>query len=327
MYNAKESANKQRTILIVAIIVLVGIIGFLLINNSQKSKRMDEQASQLDETEKLKLDLEKQYYEALSELEAQRGTNEELNALIESQKEELKQQKNQISQLLATRTDLNKARAQIAELRGITDGYLAEIQVLKERNQLLEEENIELQEKTVQLTDEVQRERFEKEELASTKAAIASEKEKLEQSNVKLSAKVNKASVVKVSGLTVTGLEVRSSGKERSRKKASNVDRLRICFSANENAITEPGYERFYIRILDPNGVTLAVEADGSGTFTSNEDNKPIKYTLIKELDYDRNKADACVNWDQDAGFTKGLYKIEIYNKGYLSGATTFNLK
>ncbi len=41
----------------------------------------------------LKADLEQQYYQllALSELEGMRGSNEELNALIEQQKEELAQ--------------------------------------------------------------------------------------------------------------------------------------------------------------------------------------------------------------------------------------------
>ena len=39
-------------------------------------------------TEKLKQELEKQYHEALSDLEEMRGTNEEMDALIEQEKVE-----------------------------------------------------------------------------------------------------------------------------------------------------------------------------------------------------------------------------------------------
>jgi uncharacterized protein (DUF3084 family) len=327
MNNSKDSMNKQRTLFIVTVIVLIGIIGFLLINNNQKTKVVQEQAVEIDEIERLKLDLEKQYFEALSELESQRGTNEELNALIERQKEELKQQKKQIGQLLNTRSDLNKARQQIADLKTNLSNYLEEIRDLKEMNEMLSSENQQLQVKTSQLSEEVQRERSAKQELSAVKETLSSEKERLERNNQNLSKKVNKASVIQVSNLQITGLEVRSSGKERKKSKAGSVDRLRICFTAAENTIAESGYERYYIRIVTPAGVTLGTDSDGSGSFNSSDDNSSIRYTLIKEFDYSNTKQDICVNWDQDNPFGKGDYKIEVYNKGYLAGSSVFKLK
>ena len=327
MNSSRDSMNKQRTLFIVAIIVLIGIIGFLMINNNQKSKQVDEQALALEETEKLKLDLEKQYYEALSELESQRGTNEELNALIERQKEELKQQKNQISQLLSTRSDLNKARKELADLKTNVTRYLAEIKDLKELNEILSSENQEHQTKTSQLTEEVQRERTEKQDLATQRSALTTEKEKLERTNTSLSRKVNRASVINATNIVVTGLQVKSSGKERKKSRAGSVDRLKVCFSAAENLITDSGYERYYVRIVSPGGYTLGTESDGSGSFTSSDDNSSIRYTVIKEFDYSNTKQDICINWDQENDFQKGEYKIEIYNKGYLAGSSSFKLK
>jgi myosin heavy subunit len=327
MNSSKESMNKQRTIFIVTVIILIGIIGFLLINNNQKSKLVQEQTVEIDEAEQLRVDLEKQYFEALTELESQRGTNEELNSLIESHKEELRQQKNQINQLLSTRTDLNKARQQITQLKTNVDRYMAEIQELKELNEILSSENKELQTKTTQLSQDIERERIEKQEIASQKSAIITEKDQLAQSNVSLSKKVTKASVIPATNITTTGLLVKASGKESKKSRANNVDRLRICFSAGANNIAESGYERYYIRIVTPSGVTLGSDTDGSGSFNSSTDNSQIRYTMIKEFDYSNEKTDICVNWDQDNDFQKGVYTIELYNKGYLAGTSTFKLK
>jgi hypothetical protein len=149
----------------------------------------------------------------------------------------------------------------------------------------------------------------------------------LEKNNTILSKKVNKASVLNASNILVTGLQVKSSGKERKKSRAGSVDRLKICFTVAENDIAEGGYERYYIRVVAPGGFTLGTESDGSGSFPSSEDNTSIRYTLIKEFDYKNNKQDICINWDQDNDFQKGEHKIEIYNKGYLAGSSTFKLK
>src|SRR5690606_4904585 len=133
--------NRLKTIFIVVTAVLLGVIGFLLINSSQKSNQIDQQSVQLDEVEKLQLDLEKQYYEALSELEQQRGTNDELNSMIEAQKSELKQQKDQISQLIVSRNELGRAREQMKQMKVNSDKYMTEIEDLKAKNEELFAQN------------------------------------------------------------------------------------------------------------------------------------------------------------------------------------------
>merc|ERR1712137_961179 len=81
----KQDNSRQKLIAIAAVIIvaLLGVNAFLIVNSMNKSKANKELTSQLDESEQLKAELEKQYYEALSELEEMRGSNEELNALIE----------------------------------------------------------------------------------------------------------------------------------------------------------------------------------------------------------------------------------------------------
>jgi hypothetical protein len=48
----------------------------------------------------------------------------------------------------------------------------------------------------------------------------------------------------------------------------------------------------------------------------------------MEEIDYSNNEAQSCVVWaPTNAGFTKGEYKIEVYNKGFQVGTSKLTLK
>ena len=125
----------------------------------------------------------------------------------------------------------------------------------------------------------------------------------------------------------VTGLKMRSSGKAVKRRNASNIDQLQICFNTTENQVTEPKLEEFVVRIINPLGETLAVDELGSGIFTSNATGEQIRYTKIKEYDYNRDANTLCLTWQPNIEFLEGNYDVEIYNKGYLAGTGSFTLK
>lgn len=120
----------KSTLLIAAvavIVVLLGINGYMIYNRSQLKTQATELSADLDETTKLKEELNKQYYSALSELEGMRGTNEELNSLIDQQKQELDASKGRIETLLKDKGNLSKARTEVANLQGRINQLLAEV--------------------------------------------------------------------------------------------------------------------------------------------------------------------------------------------------------
>ncbi len=321
--------SKQRIIAIAAVVIiaLLGVNIFLLVNRSQQVKAKQELASSLDESEQLKAELEKQYYEALSELEEMRGSNEELNLLIEKQKEELKSSKDQIDVLLRDSRNLAAARQKIKDLNVQVEGYLAEINQLRAENEQLAAVNTELSEEKDSLSTELVSERSAKEELSQAKAELVSEREQLLTEKSALSRKVNMASVVDVQEIDVTGLKIRNNGKRAKKRYAKNVDELEVCFNTTANEVTEPGVEEFYIRVVNPLGETLAVENLGSGTLTNQETGEQVRYTQVKEVEYDRDASSLCLVWAPNQPFQEGEYLVEIYNKGYLAGSSTFELK
>ena len=93
------------------------------------------------------------------------------------------------------------------------------------------------------------------------------------------------------------------------------------------HTIVEGGLEKFYVRIIDPTGVTLAVEDLGSGILTTNTSNEEIRYTKVKEIDYNNEATEACMLWEPNTEFQQGKYNIEVFNKGFMAGKGSFELK
>ncbi len=324
--NPKPDGGKQQlTIIAAAIIVaLLGVIVVMWVSNSNKKTELTEK---LDTSEQLKAEAEQQYQTALAELEQMRGSNEELNALIEQQKQDLTTQKEKIDQLLVSKGNLDKARKEIGSMKSQIQQYLAEVNQLREQNQELTTQNVTLTDQNKVLSTDLETERTNTATLSNEKAMLVSEKEAIEGERSKLSKKVTAASVVKVTDIEVTGLKMKDSGKAVKKNYAKNVDQLKICFNTTVNETTDAGADIYHIRVVDPQGVTMAVESLGSGVFISSATGEEVKFTTTKDFDYNQDANTLCTTWSSGQELAKGTYQIELYNKGYLAGKSTFKLK
>jgi peptidoglycan hydrolase CwlO-like protein len=329
---SNDSKQKLTAIAAVIILLLLATNAVLLYNNYQKSDTIETQEAELVETKKLRGELEKLHYAAQEEIEAMKGENEEINALVDSQQDELSKANKRISALLSggkkTKRELNEIRSMMADMRTQRDQYLAELTIMREENEQLTAANVQLSEERESLTTQVVEERQMNDELTTARASLMSEKENLSSRNADLNATVVKASVVDIRDLDVSGWKVRSNGKAVKKKFAKNVDRLKVCFTAEPNDVARSGKEDFHVRLISPKGETLASESMGSGVFTTIESQEQMRYTHIKSVEY-KNSEDAvsCFLWEPGIEFYKGTYTVEVYNKGYLTGANTFNLK
>ena len=329
---SKDSSQKFTAIAAVVIVALLGINAFLLYNKMQLDKANEKLTMEVDEGEKLKVELEKQYYEALSELESMRTNNEELNALIDSQKVALETSRGRIARLIRSgktnKADLESAREQITLIRSQLDGYVTEVNTLKEEIGLLTETNQKLNEEKTALQTEIAEERTMNEELVSAKAALVSEKESLIGEKEELTKTVTKASTVKVNNVSGTAWKVKKSGKPKKTKYAKNTDRVKVCFTTTGNDLAATGTEKFHVRIINPLGETLAIEDMGSGVMTTAGAGDELRYTMVKELDYNNSEPGVgCFLWEPNVAFTPGKYTLEVFNKGYPAGQGDFLLK
>ncbi len=325
--SSSNSKSNLFAIAMVAILGLLGLSGYLFFANQNLQETTEKLAQDINTKGKIYDELNDTYNEAVAELDEMKGNNEELNALIEKQKDELKAKKNQISSLLRTKNDYKKVQAEMSEMRSQLDQYVAEVNTLKAENEALLAQNTDLDNQKKSLEQDLTAKSAQNEQLETARAQLVSEKEDLATRNSMLDKKVNIASVIKVADVTATGWKLRKNGKAAKKKYAKNVDRLELCFNTSENLVTNPGEEVFHIRIITPLGETLAIEEMGSGILKDESTKEEMRFTKAETVDYQNESGNICMNWEPTTGFEKGLYSVEVYNKGYIAGRGEFRLK
>lgn len=313
-----------------AIAIIIGLLGlnaYQWYNTTELKKVNTQKQAELFEIEKVQAELEKDYQDALESIENLRDDSKELNNLIDNQKQELAAQKKRISGLIWTSRELDKAKEEIASIKGMADGYISEINTLKAQNQQLMASNKTLNEEKVVLTNNLETEIKEKEEIAEARAVLVSEKEELTTLKKELDEKVEVASAIKVNWLQVQGYQLKDNGEMKKKKKAKDVDVFRICYKTETNVTAKAGEETFYVRYITPQGETLAVESLGSGVLTNKMTGEDVRYSGSGTVEYNNEDTEGCIDWQINFAPPKGIYEVEMYNKGFLCGKGSFKLK
>lgn len=322
--NQNQTKEKNRNIIPIAAtigVLLLCLVGYFAYNSITTANKLEQTVYELEESSKLREELETQYNQALSDLEAQKTSNEELNGIIDQQKAELEQQKNKIAGMLKNKSRLKKARVEIDNLKVQVNEYIAQIDQLKSENEALAGENAQLSEEKENLSTNLQGKISENEELSAARAKLVTEKDNLTK-------KVNVASVIKLREVKVEPRRVKGSGKAVGTSKAKSTDQVKVCFTTLSNDVVRPGMETFFVRIINPLGETLAIEDMGSGMLTNKKTGEQVRFTQAEEVDYSNDEVQSCMVWSPTtSNFSKGDYTVEVYNKGYLAGMGAFSLK
>ncbi len=313
----KDNSRQIITAMGIALGLLLLLSIWLLVSKSRANSQLEATSIELNEQKQAFADLEVQFNEAKTQLEEQKGINAELDAKINEQLQQLEEKKNQVAGLIRENKNYKGA---MAEFNAQKTQYLTEIDQLKEQLGIVTQENTALK---TSLTETQTR----LEEEGSAKAALISEKTQLETERTELTKKVDIASAVKVNTITVKPVDVRKSGKEKEKASAKKVERLNICFTTEANEVVPAGEETFYFTIIDPTGATLAIEDLGSGISKEKKTDTEFRYTISQTVAYDNQPTNVCAAWQPGQNFAKGKYSVQIYNKGYLVGSSSFNLK
>jgi len=211
-----------------------------------------------------------------------------------------------LNKVNATAAELGEAKRLIASLNGDLEGYRAQIEVLQgEKIQLTQEKEVVTQER-----DRVRKD-------YDSANVVIKEKEDM----------LNVGSTLMASNFSIIGIDEKSSGKEKATSTAKRVDKLRISFDLNENMIAKSGTKEIFVCITAPDGTPVAVEALGSGTF-STRDGQQKFFTQRLNVDYTQNKKQTVsFDWKQNTNFNTGNYKIEVFNNGFKVGEASRPLK
>ena len=322
-----KSKNNLSAMAIIAIIALIGLNGYQWFSNSQLESQNIRQETELVELEKVQAELEQDYTAALEGLEDMRSDNNELNSLIESQKVELKSQKDKINNLIWTKRELNKAKDEIANMNSQAAQYVAELAQLRDENTNLMASNTQLKQQNSSLNTQYLNEQTAKKEIEAARVVLAAEKERLAKTNEILDTKVDMANAIKINFMKVQGYQLKDNGKKKKKSRAKNINLVEICFTTETNLVTPSGPKEFQIRLIDPLGETVAREDMGSGVLTNKLDNTQVRYTSTGVIEYNNEDTEGCIQWKVNDRLPKGMYDVEIYNNGFKVGNGNYKMK
>ena len=301
--------------LVILAILLVGVSGYLVFDKKTATATIEKQQTQIAKVTDEKSDVQQSFDASLARLDSIKTVNSSLQGKLTASNSQISKTKAEIRSILnkknATASELNRAKQLIASLNDKITNMQADVARLTQDNQNLTQDKVVLTQEKTTLTAE-------KEKLNQDLTTTTVAKQDLEK-------KVDIASTLNASNISITPVKLKSNGQEKVTLTAKRVDKLKISFDV-DNRIAQAGTTDIYVLVVGPDGKPITLEALHSGTFTTrDEGDKSFTAKLPVEVETAKRKN---VEFQFTPGnFQQGNYTIQIYQNGFKIGESTRELK
>jgi len=296
--DADEREIRKKTLIIMAIITLVILIGGFAYYIYQKEQQMS------DLTEAFALEKEAlmdEYFDLSINYEGQiaRIGNDSLIALLTTEQMKVKRAMEELRTVKVTNEKrINELSRELVTLRAIMRNYVIQIDSLNSENQ--------------QLREEKERETRRYQQASSQVTQLTREKEQLTE-------RVTLASRMDAVGIQAKLINTRG----RDVKKISQADQIVFTFQIAKNITAPIGEKNLYFRIMKPDDDIL--RKPNSGVFSF--ENKDIAYSMMKIIEYEGEEMSQIVYWKIEEYLSEGIYRIDIFADGNNIGRKSFSLE
>lgn len=297
--------DNSKPIMLGIIVVLLGVIGYLLFNNTEKTEVIQVQAQKIS-TDSVTI------YNKVSELEELQLAYHRIKMDRESmglRNDSLNQQITQLNEYIAKvkrdkNANVGKLNSMIAKLKADLDAKDAELVALRAQNDTLKTNVAYLSKEKADLTDTI--------------VNLTTKKTELEE-------KVAIASVLRAENVFASVINKKGKELTKEEYKAKLIDKLKVTFVLGENRVARKDKKNLMIKLVQPDGSTLFDLATGGGFFVI--DGKEVPYTAKKEIEFDNSKQQITFVYVKGSPFKAGKYNIEIFGDGHKIGETTLAVK
>jgi hypothetical protein len=287
--------DKKKIIIIsLAVLVVALATGLALIwNNLKESEKQHEEIQELIalEQEEMLNDLQAAQME-YDELKKKILSNDSLLVKLEQEQLRTQQLYEELQSTKATNAaEIKRLKKELKTLRGVLENYMVQIDSLFRENTELKNENSKL--------------------IAGKKKA-EKERNELAKEKKELSHKVDLASQLDATNVSVTML--RSNGKETTSIKRAK----QICVSCtiSKNITASTGDKRAYVRIMQPGGEPLT--KGYSNTFKY--ENRDISYSMYRDFEFGGEEVPLVFYWNIEETLQEGRYLAYIFVDGNMIG-------
>ena len=288
---------------------IIGLGGYLAVDKNKTGEVIKQQETTIATVTDEKSDVQKSFDASLARLDSMSTTNTDLQGKLTAKNSEISKVKSEIRSILnkrnATTAELNRAKTLIASLNGKIENMEVEIARLSKDNETLTADKVVLTQEKEKLTQDLTTTTTVKEELAK---------------------KVDVASTLNATNITITPINVKNNGKEKVSSVAKRVDKLVVSFDV-DNRIAQPGLTDVYVLVIGPDGKPVSTEGMSTGTFTTREEgDKSFTAKVPVELETAKRK-NVEFAFKPGSNFQQGNYTIQIYQNGFKIGEGTRSLK
>ncbi len=309
MSNESGKSYSKTTIVALAIALLASG-SYYAYDKSSSNNTIKGQQEQIAKVTLEKSDLQSKFDASLARIDEMNVNNTHLTAQLEDKNVEIEKAKIEIRSILhknaVTQSELSKAKTLIAGMNSSISEMEKTIAQLTEDKRVLHEQNV---------------------ALTTDKTNLTSELEATNVAKKELEGKVDVASTLNASDITITPLNVKKSGKAKVTASAKKVDKLMVNFNLS-NRIIKPGSTDLYVLVIGPDGKPISSGESFSGVFkTREEGDKFFTAKLPVELETAKTKTVSFSFVPENTDFVQGDYQIQIYQNGFLIGQAKSTLK
>ena len=289
--------NKKVIIpLVVVCLLLIGGVVYLSLNLKEQ-KQANLEMQELAELDKKEMENEYQRFaDQYSEMKTQIN-NDSIIAQLTQEQLKTEQLLKELKTVKASDArEIARLKKELATCRAVIRSYILEIDSLNRLNQNLTAENTRMKGQYAEATRQIEGLNADKQSL-SEKVAIAAQ-------------------------LDATGINLVAKNKRgKATDKMSKCKTLQVNFSIAKNVTAASGMKSVYVRITTPSGSVLTQ----GGTFSY--ENRSLKYSMRKEVEYTGNETPVTVYWNVNEALSGGTYNVSVFADGHMIGARNFTLK
>ena len=287
--------DKKKIIIIsLAVLVVALATGLALIwNNLKESEKQHEEIQELIalEQEEMLNDLQAAQME-YDELKKKILSNDSLLVKLEQEQLRTQQLYEELQSTKATNAaEIKRLKKELKTLRGVLENYMVQIDSLYRENTELKNENSKL--------------------IAGKKKA-EKERNELAKEKKELSHKVDLASQLDATNVSVTML--RSNGKETTSIKRAK--QICVTCTISKNITASTGDKKAYVRIMQPGGEPLT--KGYSNTFKY--ENRDISYSMYRDFEFGGEEVPLVFYWNIEETLQEGRYLAYIFVDGNMIG-------
>lgn len=293
MENQKSNSSLKAIIVVLAILLAGSLVYMYKMSSDAKS------------TETL---LVKDKETAMNDLAALKTKLDAAIAENTSVSDELIAEREKVVKLMA---ELEKSKGDVASLKKYQSQYNAlnaKFNALAKENGLLKDQNSLLTSRNDSIS------------LALGEAKKFNDTLVIQNEN--LAKTVEKASRLTVMNLRTEAIKEKSSGKQVVTERARRADKLKVCFAIAQNEVAKSGNKLYYVQIIDSKNNVLGEKK------TESFGDMSLTYSFTTTVAYENKAVDVCEFLDGNGvDFEKGVYYVNIFDKGTLVSKTSFTLK